>query len=184
MPLFSLVAWLSLPQAFAQASPEDSPSSAPRTMTLRDCVKMALERNPDVLSSADDVAIADAHRKESRGEFGPAVRAEGSEQRWTEDYTINFASMRFVLHDKTTWNLTLSASQPITQLFQLFEQYKSREVGVDIARVRQEVVRRESGLPRRRGLLPSPPGREARRSRRRLGGPAHPAAPPGHVVSR
>ena len=44
------------------------------------------------------------------------------------------------------WNVTASITQPITALFAIYDAYKVRDLGVDIAAVRREATRRETAF--------------------------------------
>ncbi len=135
-------------QAFAQQAAgaaegsSPAPAAAPARMTLEDCVDVALRRNVDVLTAADDVTAAEAERAAIRGQFLPKVHADASYQRWNEAYVFD----GFPVHDATVWNVTASITQPITALFAIYEAYKVRDLGVDVAAVRREVTRRQIAL--------------------------------------
>jgi outer membrane protein len=116
--------------------------SGAERMTLDQCVALALGHNVELLSTSDDVAIAEAQRKSVRGQFGPKVEVDASFQRWNEAYVFS----GFPVHDTTVWNVTASITQPITGLFAIYDAYKVRELGVDVAAVRREATRRETAL--------------------------------------
>ena len=126
--------------AWAQTAPEPQP--ALRQLSLPECVTAALGRNMDVLSAADDTSIADAQRSGARGQFGPKVHLDASLAYWNEAYVFD----GFPIHDRTVWNVTATATQPVTGLFAIYDTYKVRDLGVDIAAVRQETVRRETAF--------------------------------------
>ena len=126
--------------AWAQTAPEPRP--ALRQLSLPECVTAALGRNVDVLSAADDASIADAQRSGARGQFGPKVHLDASLEYWNEPYVFD----GFPIHDRTVWNVTATATQPITALFAIYDTYKVRDLGVDIAAVRHETVRRETAF--------------------------------------
>jgi outer membrane protein len=109
-------------------------------MTVDQCVAAALARNVDVLTVADDVKIAESERAGTRGAFGPKVHLDASYQHWNEPYVFD----NFPIHSTDVWNVTASVTQPITPLFAIYDAYKVRDLGVDIAAVRQEALRRET----------------------------------------
>jgi outer membrane protein len=111
-------------------------------MTLDQCIAAALGHNVELLSASDDVAIAEAQRKSVRGQFGPKIELDASLQRWNEAYVFS----GFPVHDTTVWNVTASITQPITGLFAIYDAYKVRELGVDVAAVRREATRRETAF--------------------------------------
>jgi len=128
--------------ASGQQAPAVPDSPSPARMSLEDCVDVALRRNVDVLTGADDVTAAEAERSAMRGQFLPKVHADASYQRWNEAYVFD----GFPVHDVTVWNITATVTQPITALFAIYEAYKVRDLGVDIAAVRREVTRRQTAL--------------------------------------
>jgi outer membrane protein len=119
-----------------------APEPALRRFSLADCVTAALGRNVDVRSAADDTRIAEAQRSGARGQFGPKVHLDASLQYWNEPYAFD----GFPIHDRTVWNVTATATQPITTLFAIYDTYQVRDLGVDIAAVRHETVRRETAF--------------------------------------
>ncbi len=116
--------------------------SGAERMTLDQCVALALGHNVELLSTSDDVAIAEAQRKSVRGQFGPKVEVDASFQRWNEAYVFS----GFPVHDTTVWNVTASVTQPITALLAIYDAYRVRELGVDVAAVRREATRRETAF--------------------------------------
>jgi outer membrane protein len=111
-------------------------------MSLDECVATALGHNVELLTASDDVSIAEAQRSGVRGQFGPKINLDASLQRWNEAYNID----GFQVHDLTVWNVTASVTQPITGLFAIYDAFKVRELGVDVATVRREVTRRETAF--------------------------------------
>jgi outer membrane protein len=111
-------------------------------MTLDQCVATALARNVDVLSASDEVTVAESERAAVRGQFGPKVHLDASYTRWNEAYVFD----DFPIHDTTVWNVTASVTQPITALFAIYDAYKVRDLGVDVAAVRREATRRQTAL--------------------------------------
>jgi outer membrane protein len=136
--------------AQADASAGTAASSSPRRLRLDECVDLALRNNVDVQSAADDVAVSEAQRSGSRGELGPKVRVDAYAHEWNSPYTIPFAldptkpPAAFPVRDQFEWNATVTATQPITGLFAIFDTYKVRSLGVDVANIRREVARRDT----------------------------------------
>jgi outer membrane protein len=126
----------------ARAQSALEPQPALRQLSLVDCVTVALGRNVEVLSAADDTSIAEAQRSGARGQFGPKFHLDASLQYWNEPYAFD----GFPIHDRTVWNVTATATQPVTALFAIYDTYKVRDLGVDIAAVRHETARRETAF--------------------------------------
>jgi len=113
-------------------------------MRLDECVDLALRNNVEVQSATEDVAASEAQRTGSRGQIGPRIRVDAYAHEWDSKYNIPFGAASFPVRDQFEWNATLSATQPITGLFAIFDVYKIKNLGVDIASIRREVTRRDT----------------------------------------
>jgi outer membrane protein len=136
------LAFFSLASAGSSAHAQAGPGA--RRMRLDECVDLALKNNVEVQAAADDVAVSEAQRSGSRGRIGPTVRVDAYAREWNSKYEIPFGAQSFPVRDQFEWNATVSASQPITGLFAIFDALKVRSLGVDIANIRREVARRET----------------------------------------
>ena len=133
---------------------------AAQTLSLEECVKIALEKNADVLGAEYGVDAAEAARASMAGNFGPRVRVEGNYLRYPEEQTISFGGggtaptptppatplpqpPPFVVREDTTTSLTVSVIQPITPLLAVHAGYRARDYGVDAARIRRDTVKRD-----------------------------------------
>jgi outer membrane protein len=159
-----LAACLLGPPALAQAqlvpapgAATPTPSSGTRTLTLEECIAIALQRNPDVSIAHDEVAAAEGATSAMRGNFLPKGRVEFNYARFAGPYNVSFAlpaglpaipglesGMNFQARDATVTGLTLSALQPIGALWSIYEGYKVSDLGVDVAKVRQKVTLRDT----------------------------------------
>ena len=115
-------------------------------MRLDECVDLALRNNVEVQSAAEEVAASEAQRAGSRGQIGPRVRVDAYAHYWDSPYNIPFGAASFPVRDQFEWNATVSATQPITGLFAIFDAYKVKNLGVDIANIRRETARRETAF--------------------------------------
>jgi outer membrane protein TolC len=140
--LAALAASVMLTSLPSRAQSAEEPQPELRQLSLVDCVALALGRNVEVLSAADDTSIAEAQRSAARGQFGPKVQLDASLQYWNGPYAFD----GFPIHDRTVWNVTATATQPITELFAIYDTYRVRDLGVDIAAVRHEAARRETAF--------------------------------------
>ncbi len=118
---------------------------APRKMRLEDCVTEALRANPDVRLAVDEHDAATAGRWEAGGNFGPRVHLDASVQQWNSPFAINFGAQAFQVRDAFTWSFTASAIQPLTGLFVIYEQYRVKDYGVDVAAIKRDTMRRDVG---------------------------------------
>jgi outer membrane protein TolC len=138
--------------ASTTAAAADSP--APRRLTLQEAVSLAFEQNPDIQSSEQEVDAAKWSRLGALGQFGPKLRAEGNVLRWREELTLSFplpagipiTPEPMTLRAQTTSSLNVILAQPLTPLWSIFENYRLKDLGVDVASLRRDSVRRESAF--------------------------------------
>jgi outer membrane protein len=120
----------------------EGPAGTPafRRSSLEECVTIALQRNIDVESAREDVSASESSLAGVRGEFGPKVHVDASALRYDSAYVV----MGFPVHDIFTWNVTAMVTQPLTPLLAIYDAYKVRELGVDIAGIEREAIRRDT----------------------------------------
>ncbi|HEY3353056.1 MAG TPA: TolC family protein [Polyangia bacterium] len=153
----------------ASPRPASQPARAPafvvpagaRALTLDECVDVALSRNPDVAVADEEIVAAVAAKNAMRGNFGPKGRVEYTVLRWDSPLNLDFSgflamfqqlglpippgtSASMAVRDPTTTTLTLSALQPVGALWGIYEGYKVRELGVDVAKVRRYITLRDT----------------------------------------
>ena len=143
MRRFLVVGVLSFVMSVGAAASADADLAAPHRMTLPDCIAQAMQASPDVKSSNEDREIAHAERAETGGNFGPRIHVDGSLQYWDSTFAINFGGTPFTVRDQFTWSASVSAIQPLTGLFAIYEQYNMRDMGVDVAEIRRQATRRD-----------------------------------------
>jgi outer membrane protein len=114
-----------------------------RQLSVADAVSVALQHNPDSLSSEAELKGAESARAEVRGGFGPKLHVDANLQQWNSPFSINFGGQNFTVRDAFTWTASVSAVQPLTQLFAIYDQYKLQEFGVDVASLRRAATRRD-----------------------------------------
>jgi outer membrane protein len=110
--------------------------------TLEHCVTTALSDNLEVRLAAEDQSLAEGQRGSARGQFGPKLSADASYQRWNEPYVFQ----GFPVHEISQWTVSATITQPITALFGIYHAFKVRDLGVDVAAVRGEAVRRQTAF--------------------------------------
>ena len=121
-----------------------------RAMTLGDVIDVALTRNPDMESAREEVTAAVASQRAMRGNFGPKLRAEANVMYWGKNLLFDLTSLGMpanlspVVREDTTTQISLTFIQPLTSLWSIYEGYKVKELGVDVARVRRESARRNT----------------------------------------
>jgi outer membrane protein TolC len=116
-------------------------------MTVAQAVAVALEHNPDALTRDSQVREAESSRAQAGGAFGPRLQVDANAQRWTSPYTIGFGGAgTFTVRDASTWTAAVEIIQPITTLLGIYDQYKVRDLGVDVAAIQREMGRRDVAL--------------------------------------
>ncbi len=122
-----------------------------RRMTLSEVVAQALANNPDMHISAEDEHVAKSERWEVGGRAAPLIHLDGNLQQWNSPFNIPFQldpsqpPANFPVRDSFTWATTLSAIQPLTGLLAIFDQYHVADLGVDVARIKKDATRRDTG---------------------------------------
>jgi outer membrane protein len=122
-----------------------------RVLTLEQCIELSRAHSPDLVFAREEVAATLAARNSVRGNFGPKLRVEGNLLRWDGPLALDFGSIPglpisippFQVRDPTTASLTLSFIQPLTSIWTIYEGYKAQDLGVDVAKVKREVARRD-----------------------------------------
>ncbi len=136
--------WLTIGIASRRADGQEG--SPARQLSVAEAVAIALEHNPDSLSSDAELRSAESSRAEARGGFGPKVHIDANMQQWNSPFSIPFNGVNLTVRDEFTWTASVSAVQPITQLFAIYDQYKLQDFGVDVASLRRAATRREIAL--------------------------------------
>ncbi len=134
-----LVLWAM--SAAGTAGAEPAPETKP--LTLEECVSIGVLHNADSLASEYDVKGAEATRSGARGQFGPKLHVDAAVDEWDSPFSLPFGGTVFQVRDQFTWTASVTVSQPLTSLWQIYDQYRVEDFGVDIASVRRRVVRRE-----------------------------------------
>ena len=121
-----------------------APPPESQTLSLQDCVRIALEKNADVIGAGFSVDAAEAARSSMRGNFGPRVRIEGNYLRYPEEQLISLGGGPPVpVREDTTTSLTVSVIQPRTPLLAVRAGYQARDFGLNAARIHRDSVRRD-----------------------------------------
>jgi outer membrane protein TolC len=120
-----------------------------RSLSLEDCVALALDRNADVVAQDAEVAQAEAAARGAEGRMGPKLHVDANFQQWNSPFDITFAlapnmaGTPFRVRDSFTWLGSATLTQPLSGLWPIYENYKVQEMGVDVAKVRREATKRD-----------------------------------------
>jgi outer membrane protein len=131
--------------ASALVSGSAGTGSEARPLSLDECVKMALSRNVDMMSSDAEIDAASAQRASTLALAGPKLHVDGSDLEWSKPFSLAFAAgvPPTVLRERNTTAVTVSVIQPVTPLLAIFEGFHLRDLGVDVAKIQRESTRRE-----------------------------------------
>lgn len=130
------------------ATPTPAAASTPvagHTVSLEDCVRIAVRESPDAKSRDADVAAAEADRANVKGALGPKLSASAAILGNTST-TLTYAGSTIVLPGALTATVGASLSEPITALLPIYQQYKIQDMGVDVASIERVATRREIAL--------------------------------------
>jgi outer membrane protein TolC len=121
-----------------------------RRLSLADCVRLALQQNPEIASAQAELDASTAERASARGAFGPKLRVEANIMRWDSAFAatldmpgLPFSMPPFRIRDPITRGAGVSLVEPFGSLWSIFEGYNVRALGVDIAKIRREITRRD-----------------------------------------
>ena len=127
-----------------QPSSEDlaqGPAAGGRPLSLAEAERRALERSPDLRSSAAAFEAAEADRKAQRGLLLPRLHADANLQYWGAPYQTSFAPASLAqslpppfasfvqpitVRNSWTSTTTILVQQPLTQLWGLWRHYQAQ----------------------------------------------------------
>jgi outer membrane protein TolC len=141
--LAALVVFLAATQATAAARAQAPSTLRAHPISLADAVATALRQNPDTLTSESVVRGAEADRAGVNGGFFPKVHLDANVSQWNGPFDINFGGAAFQVRDAFTWTASATVTQPLTQLWMIYDQYQVQNLGVDVAAIKRQVTRRE-----------------------------------------
>ena len=121
------------------AAEENKPGTG-EVLTLQESIKTALENNPKIVSSAEEIKAAENVRKQARSEFLFKMRGSYSYTRLQEtptlqSFSIPGAPTELAIGTQDNFNLVLSAEQPVFAGFAILTNYQISELGLDIAKI-------------------------------------------------
>lgn len=118
-------------------------------MSLEQVVAQALERNVDVVSANYETDVALWGRRSALSSAGPRVRVEGSLQAWDQPLEAKISipglpdGPALRVREQVTVSGQVTIVQPLFALWPILEGYRIKDLGVDIARLKQAQARRD-----------------------------------------
>jgi len=117
-----------------------SAEESPERFTLQSAIETALEANLDLKISEEEIQAAQSLEKAQRTTFYPKFSASYSYRRNdSEERSLFFG----VTQPLNLFALSAQVTQPIFTGFALLNQYKIASLGLDIAKIRETIIRRE-----------------------------------------
>ncbi len=152
--LFVLAATLVAAAAFWLAAPPDAAarSGEPRELTLREAIELAMEHNDQIRDARAGIRESRASRRASSAQLGPSLSAEANVNRFDAPQTTEFSASgqsggtELTVQEQTTSSLSLTAAQPLTPLWSLYEAQRIEKLNVEQAESTLEQTRRDVSL--------------------------------------
>lgn len=114
-----------------------------RALSLDECVSMALSYYPSITAARESIASARADKAGSASRFLPTVSL-GYNHVWMDEApSMNVQGMNISTGKDQIETYSFSATQPITSLFTVLEDYKMKDIGVDIAKIKDEMAKQD-----------------------------------------
>jgi outer membrane protein TolC len=132
-------------------------SARAESMSLDQCVAVALKENPEMASANYEVDAAVAKKNVARGGYSPRLKMDAGVQRWDSEFAMPlFAGVAqacrdcdqsslmtpFVLRPQWTWSVGVTLAQPIGALWTVREASVLTKLGVDVAEIKRKEARR------------------------------------------
>lgn len=138
----------------------------PINLTLADAISLALQDNYSIQASQAELDAAAAERRAAMGRFGPILKMEGNLLQWDDAHEVDVMDYielsptateildfmvgpidPIALREDQTHSLSLTAIQPLTPMFSVYQGYRARNAGEKAAqamlgRTRQDVTYR------------------------------------------
>jgi outer membrane protein len=125
---------------------------AAEPITLERAVELALERNPEIINANLEADASGWSRLSGLAAAGPRVRVEAALQVWDKPLEVSIAipgvptdvpGPKLSVRDKVTSSAQVTVVQPIVSLWPIFEGLHLKDLGVDIAHIKQAQARRD-----------------------------------------
>jgi outer membrane protein len=133
-------------------------SARAESLTLDQCVAIALKESPDTASANLEVAAAMSQKSSARGAYGPRLHLDAGVQRWDSTFSMPFFAgvgqacpscnqdildTPFTLRPQWTWSVGATIAQPIASLWTVREANELTRLGVDVAEIKRKSAQRD-----------------------------------------
>lgn len=131
-------------------------ADAQPALSLQDCLRLAVSKNPAVRSASHATATARAQHKSLRARYLPVLRAEANLALFNDEQTfslpisniiappgVNVQDPTIKVRDRLTYGASLTAVQPLIQLYKVYAAEHAGAAATQAADAAQTKVRRE-----------------------------------------
>jgi len=128
------------------------------TLSLAQCVSIALKESPDTVSANYEVEAAVARKNSARGGYSPRLKLDAGVQRWNNEFTAplfglvanacdscdkGLLNTPFLLRPQWTWSVGATIAQPIGALWTVREANVLTSLGIDVAEIHRKSAQRD-----------------------------------------
>lgn len=132
---------------------DDAPDAADaRRLSLEKAIGLAMDKSDRIQDARANIRQAEATHRASTAQMGPQLRAESNVNRFDEPQTTEFSApgqsggAEVTVREQTTASLSLTAVQPLTPLWSLYEAQRIDEISRRQAEISLEETRRDVKL--------------------------------------
>ncbi len=117
-------------------------------LSLQDCIRIVLDRNPDILVARDEIEAAHAQKKVARSEFFFKAKTQYSYTRLNETPVLESFSLPSMPGEIQTgtinnWNWETTLTQPLFTGFRILTSFDLAKLGIDVAKASLEIKKLE-----------------------------------------
>ena len=136
------------------------------TLTLDQCVGVALKENPEIAGSNYEVEVAVAKKNQARSGYSPRLKLDAGIQRWDKEMSSPLFGLLYgectncqwatnpqtqqpslfdpiMFRPQWTWSMGVTLAQPIGALWTSREANVLTKLGVDVAEIKRKSARRD-----------------------------------------
>jgi outer membrane protein len=118
------------------------------SLSLKTVIRIALDANLGIENSRQETAAALAKRNESRTYFYPTFNATYQYQRNEEEITSPLGNLfmppkKIIVTPEETYTFVASVTQPLFTGFSVLNQYKMAELGLNLAKTNEKLIRQD-----------------------------------------
>jgi outer membrane protein len=137
-----------------------SSSAHAESLSLDQCVTIALKENPETAVANLEVDASLSQRQSAKGAWGPRLRLDASAQRWDSEFSASLFGLvakacpaptcnqdilntQLPLRPQYTWSVGATLVQPLASLWTVREANELAKLGVDVAEIKRRSAQRD-----------------------------------------